>query len=116
MPGGTIRAGDLRHRVTLRRLPDPQSADTFGQLESTPVAVGTYWAAIRPASGREIEIGKQMQSEVDHVVTMRYVGPIGPTDDLTFGTRVFAIVQALLVDEVRNQYTLYCREQDSGLA
>lgn len=108
------RAGDLRHRVTLDTL--TETADSFGQPIQSWTSSGPYWAAIRPASGREVEIGKQLEAQVSHVITMRYVGEIGPTGRISFGSRTFAISQALLKDEIKDQYTLYCIEQDSGIA
>jgi SPP1 family predicted phage head-tail adaptor len=113
-----LSAGDLRYRVTLQAPRVPPALDSYGQPVEAWDTLGTYWARIRPLSGREAQVALQTKAEATHAVTMRYLGratPLNPTMQLVFNGRVFGIVQVLNIEEYNWQYELVCQEiQVSG--
>lgn len=72
-----MRAGTLRHRLTVQR---PESVrDATGGETITWVTVGTVWASIEPVSGRESQGVNQILAETDTRIVMRWSGLV---DDL----------------------------------
>ena len=67
----TIRAGLLRHRVTIQQGAEG-TADAHGVPAITWTDVATVWARIEPVSGLEQVRGMKLQAETTHLVTMRY--------------------------------------------
>lgn len=108
-----VKAGKLRHRVTIRR--ESYSTNSFGEREiSSDAIVGEQWAEIRPLKGREIEIAGQVNSEATHRVIMRYVWEILPTDYLSFEGRRFNIAEIKNLDEREITYDILAIEMNDG--
>jgi SPP1 family predicted phage head-tail adaptor len=105
----TIDPGTLRHRVTLMR--DSYVDDAAGESQSTPSAVGTYWALVKPLSGREMTYARQVISMATHNVTMRNIGLITTKDYLVFEGRRLEIGAVLRVGEIDEYYTILATEQ-----
>ena len=69
-----MATGQLRHLVTFQRQGDAE-LDEFGQLPRGGAAyedAASVYARVRPAGSRERLASAQMQSELTHVVTVRY--------------------------------------------
>ena len=63
-------AGELRTRVTIQS--EVQVADSGGGAYHAWSTVATTWAKVEPLSGRELLQAEQLQSEVTHLITIRY--------------------------------------------
>jgi SPP1 family predicted phage head-tail adaptor len=98
-----MKAGDLRHRVTLQQ---PQvTANAIGEEYATWVDVATVWGAVEPATGSWYYQGQQGESKVDGRVRIRYRSDVLPTWRVKFGARYLSIVSILNPNE-RNKETV----------
>lgn len=67
----TMKAGKLRHRVTIQRLSDGVQDPMTGDIVSAWVDLKTVWASVEPLSVREFIQAGASQSEVTTRITMR---------------------------------------------
>jgi SPP1 family predicted phage head-tail adaptor len=94
----SLRAGRLRHRVTIERA--AESRDAHGGVALTWSRVATRWAGIEPVSGREFIASEATQANVSHRIMLRAGGlTITSRDRIRFGDRVFGITTILNRDE-----------------
>ncbi|SIO60152.1 phage head-tail adaptor, putative, SPP1 family [Singulisphaera sp. GP187] len=103
-----MKPGTLRKRVTLQSATEAPSTD--GQMIPTWADVGTYWASIRTPTGREVFNAAQIHATLTHVLEMRYIGPIEPTQRFTFKSRTYDISWINNVDERNREYVIYVTE------
>lgn len=104
-----MRAGTLRHRVTIQRY--ELVVDDYGaplHRESWK-DVATVWASVEAVSGRDFFAARQEQSEVTHKVTIRYRGDVTAQMRVLHGGKVLGIV-ASLPDNRNTRLVLMCRE------
>jgi SPP1 family predicted phage head-tail adaptor len=107
---GIVSPGRLRHRVTLQTQ-GTRTANADGQLAVGGwTDVGTYWAEVRPLSGRELANAAQIKATVTHSVTMRYSGLIDATSRILFGARIFSVLSVLNAAEKNRRYDLIVQE------
>ena len=104
-----MRAGMLRHRVTIQR-----QEIVFGKFgaplhDKVWENVATVWASLEAMSGREFFASQQVQSEVTHKVTIRFRPGVAADMRIVYGGRVFGIV-APLPDNRGTRLVLMCRE------
>lgn len=104
-----VRAGRLRHRVTLQSR--SLTNDSFNQPIESWSDVGTYWAAVEPLTGREAERARQIKADASHRVVMRRVAAISPEQRLRFEGRTLDIVEVLDLDERGRTLHLTCSER-----
>ena len=101
--------GKLRHQVAL--LKPTISKDELGQEMENLEVQKTIWANIEPLSGKEYFSAKQINSEVNVKITIRYIEPLLPHWVVQFGQRVFNI-ESIINFEERNKYLqLLCSEK-----
>lgn len=105
-----MQAGKLRNRVVLQL--NTPAGNTVGQAKPAWSDVGTYWAEVRPLSGREAIVADRLKSTATLVVSMRHSGlSIDPAvHRIRFGTRILNIESAINVDERSREWTLMVRE------
>jgi SPP1 family predicted phage head-tail adaptor len=106
-----MRAGELRHRVSLQS--PTYTRDDGGQtLLSGWTTEATYWARVESFAGREYEDDAAVTSETQLRITLRW--PLGETlgSDwrLLFGSRVLQIDSVTNLDERDRTAVLVCRE------
>lgn len=101
--------GKLRHQVAL--LKSVIRKDELGQeIESWEVQ-DLVWASIEPLSGKEYFSAKQVNSEINVKITIRYIESILSQWVVQFGQRVFNI-EAIINLEERNKFLqLLCSEK-----
>lgn len=104
-----IRAGMLRHRVTIQA--QTSSEDSIGQPIKTWHDVGTYWAAVIPLRGREAEQARQIKAEATHKVVLRGIGRVTPEMRLLFKGRILDVIEALDREERGRELNLLCVER-----
>jgi len=100
--------GDLRHQVLLQRYALLQ--DALDEPIETWATISTAWAKISPVTGQEFFAADQLNSSVDHKITVRYIAGLSPKDRVLFGTRIFNIEAILDTDERRRYLTLMASE------
>lgn len=104
-----MRAGLLRHRVTIQNLTTAQ--DSFGDIVETWSDFATVWAQVEDLSGREFFAAAQVNSEIKTRVRIRYMEGIKPTMRILHGTRTLEIISPPIdPDGKRRILELLCRE------
>ncbi|MFW6089910.1 MAG: phage head closure protein, partial [Gemmatimonadota bacterium] len=110
-----IRAGRLRHRVSILTPSTARDAD-YGE----PVASSTGWpveatvyAAVEPLSGAERFAAQQDVGEVTHRILCRHSTAWTPTSAkrIRLGTRYFDIEAALNMEERGKLWEIMAKEQ-----
>lgn len=81
-----MRAGSLRHRVTIQRSA-LGTADANGEQLEVWSDVSTVWAEVRSLTGSEGWKAKQVQPESSSQITMRYTSDLTTADRLVFLAR-----------------------------
>ena len=81
-----MRAGDLRHYVTIQM---PDDAGNVWNGTRTWHTYATVWAKIEPVSGSESpdSATKKVQSDTTHLITMRYIRGLKPSMRFSFESR-----------------------------
>lgn len=106
-----MRAGNLRHRVTIQQLvAGSPNQNAGGEPEEAWSDVATVYGAIRPLKGREFLSAQQTSSEVTGVIDMRYRAGITSKMRCMFGERLFDIVSVVDPDERHIRLELSVRE------
>ena len=108
-----MRAGELKHRVTLQEA--TETRDSFGQPVRTWSDVATVWAAVQALSGREFLEAKQLKRAVTTRIVIRWRDDVHAgmrarwTDPA--GTTHTYDVEAVIPDSThRRQLSLMCLE------
>lgn len=103
-----MRAGDLRHRVTIQYAVETQNS--YGEPVASWQDVATVWAAVEPLRGREYFDAQATQARVDHRIRIRYRAGITPRMRVLFGSRVFEIQAVIEPESRRRELHLMCEE------
>ena len=103
-----MRAGEIRHRITLQQPVETRSA--FGEVVISYSDVATVWAAIDWRSGRRYEAAAQLNSEIEGVVRIRYYSGVKPYWRISFDDRTFIILSITNTKEQNAEMILYCKE------
>ena len=107
-----IKAGDLRHAVTLIR-PDT----TLGEHQRRTTVwtdVRTVMAKRQDVSGREFYAAHAVNAEDIVTFTTRYRADVDSTRRLRQGTVVYNILEVNHLGEMRDYMTLKCRALRTG--
>lgn len=103
-----MRAGRLRHRVTL------QSFTTTYDEWNTPIQswedFATVWGAVEPLRGQERFLSQQRQASTDIRVVIRYLAGVTPEMRVKFGDRILAVKEIINPDERNKELHLMCEE------
>lgn len=105
-----MRAGELRHPLTLQQATDVQN--TRGEAIPTWSDVADVWGAIEPLSGREGFAANQMYASATHRIRIRYRSGVVPKMRFTKGSRVFEIDAVLNVDERNRELACLVTERN----
>jgi len=103
-----IRAGELRHRVTIQQ--KSVTRNTLGEEVVTWQDVATVWADVQPLSGKEYFDAQQVNAEVTVRIRIRYRTGVKPEMRVVFGSRVFDIQAVINVDGRNQELQLMCKE------
>ena len=87
-----MRAGLLRHRMTIL---NPTDAAASWNGSTTWTTFATVWGSIEWLSGREYYEAAQVQSQVRHTITIRFLKGITPNMRISFEGRTFKIISAI---------------------
>lgn len=106
-----MRAGALRHLVTIQSVTDTPSASSRGGLTATWADVADVRASIEPLTGRERFAAQVVDAEVSHRIRMRHRAGVVPKMRVKFGTRLFDIRAVLNVEERNRELELLATEK-----
>lgn len=105
-----MRAGRLRHRITLERESVTRNQFKEEVREWQPYA--KRWADVRPLGGKEFWAAQQVIDDLTHEVRLRFMPGINAKDRVVFAGRVFDIVAPPVnVGERNRELVLMCRER-----
>lgn len=102
-------AAVLRNRVTIQQ--PSASRGKLGGVKEGWADVGTVWAAVAPISGREFFAAQQVNSEVTHRVTIRYLPGVDAKMRVIYGKRVLEIQSVIDPQERHVELQLMCVER-----
>lgn len=105
-----MRAGKLRHRVTIQ-LPDYTQDPITGEMTPSWVEFAKAWASIEPLSAREFIAAAATQSKISARIVIRYRTGIDATMRILHRDKAYNI-EGVLADKVSGlEYlTLPCSE------
>jgi SPP1 family predicted phage head-tail adaptor len=104
-----MRAGKLRHRVTIQQLVagSPQRRPT-GEPDEVWTDLATVWADVRPLRGKSLFEAQQAMSKVNTVIEIRYsttVASVTAAMRVSFNSQLFDI-EAVVSPEYTNERLL----------
>jgi SPP1 family predicted phage head-tail adaptor len=103
-----MRAGQLRHRVTLQ---SQQLADDLAGGDDVSFRnVATLWANVSTSGGREFFEAKKLVPELTHQVEIRYRADVTPGMRFVLRNSVLRIHAAPDPDERRTRLLCMCTE------
>lgn len=103
-----MRAGRLRHRVTVEQL--LVTDDGYGGQSQAWSTFATVWASVEPLQGREYFQAQQAQATVTHKVTMRHLDGVTHDMRVKHGSRALNIVSVIDTEERGRELVLMCEE------
>lgn len=103
-----MRAGVLRHRVTVQRQVITRNA--IGEAVRGWEDLATVWAGILPISGREFWAASQVNATTTHRVIMRALDGIDTSCRIVFGARYFGVDAVINPAERGQRIELMCTE------
>lgn len=107
-----MRAGQLRHRVTIQRIQEAQ--DAGGYEQQTPKDVATVWASVMAVSGNEYKRGIQVEAGITTIVEMRYRAGVTPGMRIKHDDRLLNIERAVDPEGRRIRLVCQCKEAVSA--
>lgn len=105
-----MRAGQLRHRVTIQGVTDTASA--FGDVSQSWSSVATVWASVEPLNAREAFEAEQTKTKVSHKVMMRYRSDVSTKNRVQHDSRTLNITSVINVGERNKTLMLLCVENE----
>ena len=80
---------DLRHRIVIQDV--EQLSDGHGGYNETWVTFATVWAKVVPVSAQEKWRAENLDHEVTHRITIRYLANITSSMRISFDGRIFHV-------------------------
>lgn len=103
-----ISGGKLDKRMILQAPSIARAAD--GSETITWTTLATIWAGITSSGGREFWQAKQTNSEISHLIAVRYRAKISPRYRLVYSGRTLEILSVVNPDEGMTELHLMCKE------
>ena len=103
-----MRAGRLRHRLTLQSRTETRSAT--GSVTTAWATEGTVWGAIEPISGKEYLALAQTQNETAVRIVLRYYSGLDESWRVVSGGKAYSIQSLINTDERDHTITLMCSQ------
>lgn len=103
-----MRAGDLRHTITIQRV--TETTDDLGQPVQVWTDVATVRAAVEPLTGRELYAAQAVHAEAQCNVRIRYISGITTKDRVKYGSRYLNILSVIDQMERHRELVLLCSE------
>lgn len=103
-----IRAGDLRHRVTIQSVSEAQNS--IGEIIETWGTFATVWARVDPLSGRQLLAANQLDEPVSARLRMRYLAGVTGKMRVVYSGTTYNIRGAPMVDAMKSEIELLLEE------
>lgn len=103
-----IRAGRLRHRLTLQRKTESRTSN--GDITIAWVTDSTVWGAIEPLSGKELVAASQTQNEATVRIVIRYHATINDTWRVVNDGKAYSILSLINDSERDHMMVLTCSQ------
>lgn len=104
-----MRAGLLRESVTIYR--STVSVGSDRSVEDSWAPLFDCRASVNPRKGREFWNAKQVMSEIEHLVVIRYDSRVKARDRVYLGDRIFEIISPPVDPQNRHrELHLFCQE------
>lgn len=104
-----MRAGQLRHLVSVQRTTESRSA-SGAVTNSWATLYSNVHARVNELSGLELIRAQRFDADVLYEVSMRYVADLRPKDRVIYGNDTLEIAAAINPDATRRETKLYCRK------
>lgn len=111
-------ASTLRHRMSLQQ--EVLTQDAVGGYTRSWLEVAQVWGRIEPVGGsdarqsafnsKEVYASGQIQNQITHRITMRYMEGVQPTMRLVYQERLLEIRYVIDVDEGKNKLEILASE------
>lgn len=89
-----MRAGPLRHRITIQQrsqLQDPETGEMITGWTDWPQPGAKHWARIEPLSARDFIAAQAVQSQVTGRIVLRYREGMLPTMRILYRNKIYSI-------------------------
>lgn len=103
-----MRAGKLRHRITIQT---PTTTNTSGVPTTTWSTFATRWASVEPFDGREFQRADQTQAQLTHTVRLRWLAGVTSQMRVVHDGRYLNIERVIDKDERHIELELVCSEK-----
>ncbi|MCP4567636.1 MAG: phage head closure protein [FCB group bacterium] len=103
-----MRAGALRHRLQLQSA--TSANNSCGEPVLTWTTYDTVWGQVKPIGGEERERAQQVEADVTHQVTIRYLSTVTPDHQILYDSRYFKIHSAVNKGERDRRTVMLCSE------
>lgn len=107
-----MRAGKLRHRVTIQSASETQPDSNMGQPVESWSDFATVWAHVEPLHGRERMVAQERTAELDTRITIRYLSGVLAKMRVIYGSHTYDILAVINLDERDREMQLMCKEVD----
>lgn len=104
-----MRAGKLRHRITIEQVTETRAAD--GTPSESWSAFATVWAEKVAVEGNERFVAEREHAEVTDAWTIRHLAGVTPKMRISYDSRVFDIESAFDPDGRKRELTILTREE-----
>jgi SPP1 family predicted phage head-tail adaptor len=101
-----MNAGKLNKRITIQEYGSTQNE--YGEQVKTWSTTKTVWASVEPLQGREWFNAKQMQSEIEIRMRLRYTTDITPKMRIQYNALNYNIESVINVGEENRELELMC--------
>jgi len=103
-----MRAGRLRHRITIQQ--PTLTTNALGGKTKSWTDFTTVWAAIEPTTGHEIDQDHQLEPEVSARIVIRYLSGITSDMRIKYGSKYYKISGIVNPDERNRELQLLVEE------
>lgn len=104
-----MRAGKLRNRITIEQ--KTETIDALGDAVNTWATVKTVWAEVLNQSGREFISAREQNSELTHLITIRYLSGVNSKMRVNHGGNYYNILSVIDPNSRKSDLRLFCSEQ-----
>ena len=104
-----MRAGKLRHRITIEQ--NTPTRDALGAEVDSWTTFAVRWAAVEPLGGREFWDAAQVNAERRTRFRLRHLAGVTPAMRVSFDNRVFDIHAVIDAGERNRELELVCTEK-----
>jgi len=102
-----LKAGDLRHRITIQQR--STSEDAVGQLLLTWTDVATTWAKVEQLAGRELMTASAERAENTARITIRYRSDLVEKMRILYGAIIYDITSVSDIEGRRRELEVMCK-------